>query len=176
MRAGVRLAPRERRLAFVAAGFIGCWVVVSWILQPLWERAGESRLRVRTQTEKLQAIGRLLAQGPAIEREYEGLAGLLEPADDEGAHAAFLSELEELSRRSNLQLSLKPRPLKQDERTSRFEVELDVQGSQQHIMAFLDQLLRMPRLIAIDRLRISGVPAKEDLLRVNVVIQKLSFR
>lgn len=175
MKIGLRWRPRERRLAIIAGGLIGCWIIVSWILQPLWERAAESRRRVRTQTEKLQAIERLLARASAIEREYANLSAWLEPTDDEGAQAQFLAELEELSRRSNLQLSLKPRPLKRDERTSRFEIELDVQGSQQDVMTFLDALLRMPRLIAIDRLRIAGVPATEGLLRATLVVQKLSF-
>ena len=58
---------------------------------------------------------------------------------------------------------------------SRFEVELDVDGSQQELMTFLDALLRMPKLIAVERIRISSVPAKADLLCANLVIQKLTL-
>ena len=85
------------------------------------------------------------------------------------------NEVEALSTRSNLQLNLKPRPMKREERMSRFEVELDVEGSQSNLLAFLDALLSMPKLITIERLRISSVPGKENTLRANLVIQKITL-
>ena len=58
----------------------------------------------------------------------------------------------------------------------RFEVELDVEGPQQGVLSFLDSILAMPKLIEIERLRIAIVPTKEQLLRANLVIQKLTPR
>jgi Tfp pilus assembly protein PilO len=159
----------------MASVLIGCWALLSWLVQPMWERVRDLRLRVETQTERFEALSRLLAQAPSIEREYAQMAAYLEPEDNEQAQGSFLSDLEALSRGANVQLSLKPRPMKREERSSRFEVELDVEGSQQNLMIFLDALLRMPRLIAIDRLRISTVPAKENALRANLVIQQLTL-
>ena len=168
------LRPRERRLALAAAVVIGCWLFVSWIVQPLLERGRELRLRVETQTEKLEALRRLLVKAPAIEQEYQQLAGYVDGSDDPTAQGTFLSELESLSRETGVTLNLKPRPAKTEGRVSRFEVELDIEGPQDHLLTFLDELLRMPKLIAIDRLRISIVPAREGQLRANLVLQKLS--
>ena len=170
------LRPRERRLALIAGVVTGSWLLVSLLVQPLWDRAKALRLQVETQTEKLEALGRLLAQAPAVDREYQTVAPYLEVEGDDQAQSAFLNELERLSRRSNLQLNLKPRPLKREGRMGRFEVELDVEGSQADLLAFLDTLLRMPKLIAIDRLRLSSVPTKPDVLRANLVVQKLILR
>ena len=172
---GFRFHLRERRLALIAAVLIFCWLLLSVLVQPLWNRARDLRAEAETQQEKLDALSRLLSQAPAIEQQYQALAAFLEPEDDERVQGAFLENLESLSRQSDLQLNLKPRPLKQEDRVSRFEVELDVEGSQQNLMTFLDALLRMPKLIAVERIRISSVPAKADLLRANLVIQKLTL-
>ena len=168
------LRPRERRLALTAAVVIGCWLVISWIVQPLLTRGREVRLRVETQTEKLDALRRLLVRAPALEQAYQQLAAYVDGTDDATTQGAFLSELESLSRETGITLNLKPRPIKTEGRVSRFEVELDIEGSQAHLLTFLDELLRMPKLVAIDRLRISTVPAREGLLRANLVLQKLS--
>ena len=168
--------PRERRLALIAAVVIGCWALVTWLLQPLWERVHDLRLRVGTQTEKLDALSRLLKRASVIDQEYHGIAGYLGPGSGDDAQAVFLNELEALSRNANVRMNLKPRGLKQDERVNRFEIELDIQGSQQELMGFLDALLRMPTLIAVERLRISTIPAREDQLRAALLVQALTFR
>ena len=168
--------PRERRLALIAGVVIGSWLLVSWLVQPLWDRAKAFRLQVETQTEKLEALSRLAAQGPAVEREYQVLASYLDATDEEQAQSEFLDELEHLCRQSNLHLNLKRKPLKREGRMGRFEVELDVEGSQADLLEFLDALLHMPKLIAIDRLRLSNVPTKSDVLRANLVVQKLILR
>ena len=169
------LQPQELRLALIAAGVIGCWAAVSWVMQPLWERLRDLRTHVHTQSARLEALSRMLAESPSAHADHEALAEYLKAEDDEQAQGAFLNALETLCRQANLQLNLKPRPGKRDGRVSQFEVELDVEGPQQPLMAFLDALLRMPAAIAFERLRISAVPAKEEMLRANLVIQKLTF-
>ena len=175
MKNPLALRPRERRLTLITAVVIGSWMVVSKLVQPLWDRTRELQLYVEAQTEKLDAIRHLLEQAPSIEREYQQLSAYLEAEGEEQAQGSFLNELEALSRTSNLQLNLKPRPVKQEERLSRFEVELDVEGVQDNLLAFLDALLNMPRLISVERLRISSVPMKDRVLRANLVVQKLTF-
>ncbi|MBI2104556.1 MAG: hypothetical protein HYT90_03095 [Candidatus Omnitrophica bacterium] len=168
------LRPRERRLALVAGVLIGCWVFLSWLVQPLWGRVRDLRLRVETQAQKLDGFNRLLARAPSIEREYLDAAPYLQTGDAESAQGALLDELESLSRRASVRLNLKPRPSRQDGALSRFEVELDAEGSQQEVLAFLDALLRLPKLITVERVRIAATPAKPDLLRANLVLQQLT--
>ena len=169
------LRPRERRLALIAAVVIVCWGFVAWMVEPLWQRLRILRARVAGQTEKVEALSHLLAQAPAIEREYQGLAPYLAGGEEAQVHDAFLNDLEALSRTLNLQLNLKPRPVKRDDQMSRFEVEVDLEGSQQGLLAFLDALFHMPCLMTIDRLRISTVPAKEQILRTNLVVSQLTL-
>ena len=168
--------PRERRLALGAGVVIGCWALVSWVVQPLWDRATETRRYVGAQTEKLDALGRLLAQSSSVEGEYAAVAGYVQTGDEAQLQTALLGELESLARQSSVQLGLTPRPVKRQEYLSRFDIELDAEGSQSNLLTFLDALLRMPRLVAIERLRFSGVPLKPDLVRATIVLQHLSFQ
>ena len=167
--------PRERRLALIAVTLIGCWGFLAMLLQPLWARVRELQLHVDTQTDRFESLSQLMTRQPAIEREYQALMMYMEPADVTGAEGAFLNELEALSRSAQVQLNLKPRKIPgRDDQADRFEVELDVEGSQQRLLAFLDVLLRMPTLIEFERLRLSGVPGKETT-RATIVIHKLSL-
>ena len=176
MRGPAALRPRERRLALIAGVLIGCWAFLSWLVHPLWERVRDLRLRVETHAQKLDGFSRLLARAPSIEREYRAVAAYLAAGDTEHAQGKLLDELESLSRGASVRLNLKPRPVRQEGSVSRFEVELDAEGSQQQLMTFLDALLRLPALLTVERLRISAAPATPDALRANLVIQQLTFQ
>ena len=174
MKGAPAIRPREFRLAVIAGGLIGCWGVVSLIVQPLWDRNRDLRLDVETRTERLQAVGRLLEQAPSIEEQYQRMMPYLQQEDDT-TQVPFLNELQELSKTSDVRLSMKPRSAKQEGRVSRYEEELDLEGSQEQVMGFLDAILRMPKLMTIERLRLVSAPTREQLLRANLVIQKLNF-
>lgn len=169
----VRFRPRERQLALAAGGLVGCWILVSWIMQPLWDRMRQVQQHRESQTGKLEAYSGLLEQGSVIERTREQFAPYLSAQDSEAGQGALLSELETLCRTARLRLNLKPKPIKLDERASRIEVELDVEGPQANILAFLDALLRVQKLLTLERVRLSSVPTKENALRANLVIQQL---
>lgn len=175
MKQPLMLRERERRLTLITAMFLGCWVFVSWLAQPLWQHVRELQDHVATQSQKLEARSRLLAKAPSVERRYQELAAYLQPSGGEPAQRAFLNELESLSRNANVHLNLKPRAVPQEQGMSRFEVELGVEGSQQALLAFLDALFRMPTLLVIERLRVSTVPAKIDEIRATLVLQKLTL-
>ncbi len=171
-----RFHPRERRLALMAAVITACWVVVSWVMQPLWDRIKDLRQHVESQTGKLAAFSGLLEQAPSVERSHQQFAAYLSATDDAQGQGAFLNELETLCRAATLQLNLKPRPVTHADRVSRFEVELDVEGAQANLLAFLDSLLHLPKLVSLERIRMSSVPTKENTLHANVVIQLSALR
>jgi hypothetical protein len=169
------LRSNERRLAVAAGTVIGCSAILSLVVQPLWDRAVESRRYAGTQTERLDAVGRLLTQSEEIERAYAAIAGYVQTGDEPQIQQALLNELEALAQAADVQIGLRPRPAKQQDRMKRFEIELDIEGAQQNLLAFVDSLLRMPRLVAIERLRMNGVPLKPELLRATIVLQHLTF-
>ncbi len=167
------LRPRERRLALIAGSLIGCWMLVSLLLQPLWGQLQTLRQHVETQREKAVALHRLMGQGPALEQARAALAGYFVDGDSEQAHGVFLGELEQLSRKAGLRLNLKPRAGRREGEATRFDVELVVEGSQPGLLAFLDELLQMPRLVIVDRIRLARLPAEADLLRATLALHTL---
>ena len=169
------LHPREWRLVLAAACLIGCWVIVSWLIQPLWEQVRDLKLQITTKTEQHETMTQLLAEAPAIERAYQGIARNLQTKGEAGRERVFLSELEQLARIADVQLNMKPRPLKREERMDRFEVELDLSGSHAQLLQFLDALLNMPRVITLERLRLSAVPARQDTVQATLVMPHLTF-
>ena len=168
---GITFRPRERRLAFAVAILVGMWAVVSWMLQPLWDRVHDLRYTVQGRRQKFEAMAQLVEQAPMIEQDYDHYAAyvrLMEEPEDR----TVLNDLEELSRRSNVQLNLKPRAgisgtLGQE------TVEIDAEGALPNLLGFLDELLRLPRLVTVERLRITSVPAKPNTLRASLTLQQL---
>lgn len=169
------LLPNELRLALFTVGLVVCWGVLSFIVQPLMDRHRDLQLQVTTQQEKFEALAALMQQASVVDKHYQAVAPYLPSDNEDQAQHDLLNELEELSRQANLRLNMKPRQAKKEERINRFEVELDVEGSQQNVLSFLDAILTMPRLITVERLRIATIPTKEQLLRANIVIQRLNL-
>ena len=163
--------PSERRLAIVAGVVIGVWMVVSFIIQPMWNRKESLRLAVEAKMEKLEAVNRLIGESGTIEQSYANQEGFFAAESEEVAQRGLLAEIESLSRTSSLQLNLKPKQTKQQNHADRFEIELEVQGPQAQLLGFLDSLFGLPKLVSIQRLRITTVPAQGDVLRANLVIQ-----
>ncbi|MBI4597692.1 MAG: type 4a pilus biogenesis protein PilO [Candidatus Omnitrophica bacterium] len=171
-----RLRPRERRLALVGLVIFACWMLVLGVVDPLWRHVAALRTSAETELNLARELSALLAQAPEIGRQYEQFGRYLEAASPEADRSALFSALETLARSANVQLNLKPLPVKEEERLMRFPVELDLEGGSHDVLAFTDALLRLPRLIAVDRLRISVVPARESRLRANLVLQQLVLR
>ncbi|MBI3009416.1 MAG: type 4a pilus biogenesis protein PilO [Candidatus Omnitrophica bacterium] len=168
-----RLRANERRLALAAIVVSGSWVLVVFLIQPLWDKMEDLRVRVDTHTQKLQAIGKLFREAPSIEQEHQMISGYLQEDQESEPQAVLLNELEALARGARVQVNFKPKPMKQEESVEHLGLELDVEGSHQQIFSFLDALLRLPKLLIVERLRITAVPAKDDQIRANLILWKL---
>ena len=170
------LRPRERRLALAGIAIFVCWMVVLIGVDPLWRRVTQLRQHIQRQTDMAQELKLLLDEGPAVEHRYQEAGPYLKQNGGQaGGQDNLLDELEALSRTSGVQLNLKPLAPKAEERFKRLLVEVDIEGSQSQVLGFLDAVFRLPRLIVLDRLRLSAVPANESRLRANLVLQHLLF-
>jgi hypothetical protein len=170
------LQPRERRLALIAGVVIGCWVLLVYLVQPLWARTQELNERVRQETERLEAMSSLVERAGPAQEAYLAVAPLLGQGEA-GANAAFfLNALESMAQSAGVRLNIAPRSSVSADGVSRSNVELDAEGEQQNIIAFLDAVLTMPALASIERLRVSMAPGKSDLLRANLLVQHIQLQ
>lgn len=168
-----RLSLREQRLAFVTGVVLLTGGIVSWVVAPRWQRLAELREQAALTLEKLQRLEALARQRPDIDAAYQGYAALVSSDDPEAAQRRFLDELDLLAQGAQLHLDLKPQPIQAAETLKRVSVEIDVQTTQDALLAFLDQLLTQPALIELERLRISTAVSAEAPLRANLVVTKV---
>ena len=167
------LKPRERRLALVAGALFSCWMLVIWGVDPLWHRVGDLRQQIDRQTNLARELKSLLDEGPGVESHYQQLGRFFESPGADAGRSLLLDELEGLARTAGVQMNLKPLAPKQEQKFTRLPVEVDAEGGQAELLEFLDAVFRLPRLITVDRLRLSATPGKEERLRANLVIQQL---
>jgi hypothetical protein len=167
------LKPRERRAIAGAGVLIGSWLAVVWLIQPLWEQMRELQGRIARSQQRLEAISRLFAQAPEITRRYQLLASSLSPDGQAGQQPQTLLEtVQATCSQLNLQPSLKPRVAKSAQGgEERLEVDLGVEGPQGQVFALLDALMRLPRLMTIQELRILSVASRTDTLRATIILQ-----
>ena len=170
-----KLSPQERRLIFIAGIIFLFWMLLLHVVDPLWHRLGGVKQDIDHNLQVAQELKSLLQEGPTIEEQYQTVGSYLSPST-ETSRSLWLEQLEALAQTHHVQLNLKPLPPKQEARISRFPLEMDAEGEQRNLLAFLDAILGMPQLIVIDRLRLSAVPTKESRLRANLVLQQLVLK
>ncbi len=168
--------PRERKLALSAVIVVATWVIVASLGQPLWQRWHDLGQQTTVSQEKFDRLRRLASRKVAIERAYREAAHFLSTEPEDLVQRAFLDELEALARAGNLQISLKPRPIQRDGRVSRLGVELEVDATQEALLAFLDGLLSRPSLIELERLRIAATSSQDSPLRATLLVNKVVIR
>lgn len=166
------LQPRERQLALIAGLVIGCYLVLTWVLGPLWGRVQDLREQVVQERDKLEAMSGFAERAGASDREYQAVAPLLGQGGT-GDNALFLTTLETLAQNSGVRLNIAPRSTVSGEGWDRSNVELDAEGPQTQVISFLDAVLSMPALATVERMRVSMVPGKTDVLRASILVQHI---
>lgn len=167
-----RFSLREQRLIFITGIVILTGAAVSWGVLPSWRRWLSLREQTGLSLQQLERLEVLIRKQPEVEAAYQQQAGVLSSDDPESAQRRFLDELDGLAQTAQLRLDLKPRPLQAQEPPT-ISVEIDAEGTQETLLAFIDQLLTSASLIDVERLRISSTTSAEAPLRANLVVTKL---
>lgn len=165
--------PRERRLLVFAGVAVGMWFVFARFFEPLWERAQELSQQVASQSAKVDKLNELFAKRQAIDQEYQLIQPYVSEEAPDADPATFLGELEALARRADVQVDLRPKPAVRRGDVTRVGLEIDLNAPQDHVLAFLDAVFNMPRLIEIKRVHISSAPGRSGLLRAHLVMEQL---
>ena len=171
-----RASWRETALAWAAAMIIICWVGLSLVGEPLWKRSADLERQMMVAQKKLERLQQLAARQGAIEQAVRAWSQFWSDQPDEQLQQEYLEELERLAATKDLHLNVKPHPIRRQGEVSRFEVELEVESSQEQLLAFLDQLLAHPSLLELDRLRISSTASKDHPLKADCVISKVVIK
>ena len=157
-------------LSAVTLMVVAAAAVLGGAVWPLWERRrqlDDNLVLVQTRLARLRALaGRAPAQ--AVD---DGLADQ-PPAR---LQRAFLDELEHWSSAGHLQMNLKPQPPVRDRGVLRLGVELELEGAQADLLAFLDRVLASPALLEVARLKIAPGASPERPVRAWLTITRVVF-
>lgn len=166
----------ERRLTVATTILVVGWLALSGAILPLWDRLGLLHQQAEGSWEKLARLQGLVDNRQSIDQRYRRYAEFFSEASDEALHSEFLDELERLAGAGGLQLNLKPLPVEREGRLSRITVELEVDGTQEAILDFLDQLLASPDLMDVERFRLATTASEERPVQASLVVTKLVLR
>ncbi|HEX9779836.1 MAG TPA: hypothetical protein VGB20_01330 [bacterium] len=167
---GPRWSSRERQLGVFAALLVGCWALLASVLQPLWERAGELSADVDRLRARLAGMERAVGDPAGAEEAYRAAAAYLADPAEAGSQRELLTELESRARSAALTIGLRPRQ-GAARATEAFALELEVQGEQASVLRFVDEVLRLPRLISVPRVHMSASPGQNQLLRATLIVK-----
>ncbi len=171
-----RLSARERHLAIVTAALVGTWFVVSLVVLPLWDKLSLLQEQGGGSEEKLSRLQTLVSRRGEIERQHQRYSAYFSRDPDEILQSAFLDELEGLASTEGLQLDLKPQAIERRDRLNRVSVELEVDGTQEAVLGFLERLLTSPQLIEVERFRISTAASVDRPVEASILVTKLVLR
>ena len=170
-----RLSTRERQLAVAAAAVIGCWAAVAWLVLPLWDRAQRLGEQAANARRRLEAMQRLITREGDVARRDASYAAFHAASTGAPTAPSLLDALEEWARADGVQISLKPRPVRREGEVTRAAVEVDIEGGQDALLAFLRRILSQPALIELDRLKITMTAAAERPLRASLLVTQMTL-
>ena len=167
---------RHRRSTTLILLLVAVWLVFSQVALPLLERMRELEQRAAITQKKLDRLHQLARRKPAIEDAVQRYRAAWSDEPDAAIQRALLDQLEGLAQAGNVQISLKPQPMKQEHHVLRVEVELELDATQEAIFEFVDRLLAAPSLLELTRVRISSTTSKTAPVRAILLVSQLVLR
>ena len=160
-------------VTLAVAGMLGWGGII------VWGRFLDLRQTVQTSRQRLEALHGL-AERFSDGGRLTGVHAALWSADsDEALQRRFLEEVEGWIQAGNVPVTIKPKPIERGAGVSRLMIELSMESSQEHLLAFLDRLLGDDSLVVIEQFRLasSGVttaPMRAAFVLSKPVVQTLS--
>lgn len=151
------------------------WLLGLWLAADLGARSAQRRLELDTARQHLAKYQAIAALTPRIEATYQTYAGVFQPQEPQPAGAqAFMEQLEGCADGS-MQLNLKPQALRsqaKDIGTKQIGVEVELETTQQGVMAFLDRLFALPSLVELERFQVAASASAEYPLKASLLVSK----
>lgn len=171
---GVSLRDRKR-LWIVGIGLLS-WLVIGWGGLPLWHRLTHLEQEASSSRQRVGQLQELLGRQSDIEQRAQAYARFSSADSEDVLQRRLLDELEQWAVDTNVQLNLKPKAIQREGTVSRLGIEVELDSSQEALLAFLDRLLRAPSLLELDRLQISATASKEFPLRTQMTVSRVLIR
>lgn len=167
---------RDRKRLLLAGIALLVWLGVAWFGLPLWHRLTHLEQEASNSRQRVGQLQELLGRQSDIERRAQAYARFSSADSEEVLQRRLLDELEQWAVDTNVQLNLKPKAIQREGTVSRLGIEVELDSSQEALLAFLDRLLTAPSLLEVDRLQISATASKEFPLRAHLTVSRVLVR
>jgi len=173
------LKKREMTLVFVIVGLFGVWGLMRTIFVPFQERLATLERTLVLQEARFKKGATLREHGASITSEYAkyesyfSLGGI----SDEEAVAAFLKEIEKLSRATELTiLDMKPQKnVEKDKFSKQFQIVVKAESGMGELVKFLYALHASPLLFSVEKMTLLSKSDDPSLLSSTLTVVGVVF-
>lgn len=172
------ITKREKTIFLITFVVILIMLCYNFLIEPLTKKITFANNEIGVSQIELNKIQRLLLEREEILSFYEQYAKdvKIKGASDEEAIANFLSNVESLARKSSVLINdVKPKPTKDFDNYKKFSFDLEIDGSIDNITKFIYELESSSEAIKVERLQISVKTGKDDILKADLTISKLTM-
>ena len=167
---------QERTVGMATLMIVTTALVIGGVAWPLWARGRQLTEEAAAFEEKLEHLRALAGRQTLIAQADQAHVGFRSDQPPELIQREFFDDLERWTHAGDLQMNLKPRSIDRGNHATRIGVELELEGAQSALLAFLDRLFSHPSLIDVERLKISPSGVKERPLQVMLTLSKVVLR
>lgn len=168
----INLKKRELLLAYGIAALLSVWLVSKVIFGPFHAKLVTLSLEAASGEERLKKGVSLLEKKEVINKEYTKYATYfsLQSVSDEEAVAAFLREVEKISRESGMTIiDMKPQKgAETDKFSKQYEINIKAEANMPQLVKFLYSLHNSQLLFSIEKLVLS--PKSEGTADLNITL------
>ncbi len=173
------LKKREMLLAYVIVGFLGAWGLARTIFVPFHERLATLERTLVLEGARFKKGASLREHGDTITSEYAQYESYfsLRGISDEEAVAAFLKEIEKLSRLTELTIiDMKPQKnVEADKFSKQFQIVVKAESGMGGLVRFLYALHASPLLFSVEKMTVLPKSDDSSLLSVTLTVVGVVF-
>lgn len=157
----------------VSGLLILAWGLGLWLGVRLGHRLARLNQEAAAAQQRLIHLQGLAARRPRISQTYQAYAGVFEEGSGHAWRQAFLEELEGCAD-AGVQLTLKPQAIRSHGDVSRLGVAMEIEATQEGLLAFLDRIFALSALVELDRLQVSTAASPDYPLKASLLVSKLT--
>jgi len=170
-----RMSKKEKNLFLIAIIFVGCAILYRTTLLPAIGNSAALNRQIQLKRRMIKDSLGLLNQKENIQKESRKYANYAkQKLSEEEETASFLKEIEDIARKSQLQLiDLKPYSAERKDFYTEYRIEIETESDMNQLVAFIHNLQGLDSLLRIIKFRISPKVDKTSMVKTYLTITKV---
>lgn len=168
------LSWREKLLFYLTIAIIAFSLIFNFLIIPLGKKWSQLNREILAKEMKLRKNIKFLKQERAVKKIYLKYYDYSKrEGSDEGEMTSLLDRVEKVASMAGIHIAnIRPRPIKNFSFYKKYTLEMNCEATLLQFIEFIYNLQKTPRLIRVERLKITS-QEKKSLLRAQMFISKL---